>query len=227
MEQKNKLMRLLRISLVALKRTLIILRTVSFFSMLLMLALLAFFLLSFVRSIISSMYSASLCSLSGAIGRSHVFLFSNAILVILVECSNPSPCSEVDECNRDLDGDDDNGIIVVNKVECGDRSIKFLPPSSERRVDYDLGEQKAVDVPRSKEEGMCATVTKTLEYSETMLLVTRYEKVIDADEEDAWEEDESCLLSTEELNRRCEEFIRKMKEGIQSELRSRNLASYA
>lgn len=225
-------MRQLRISLVALKRTLLILRTVSFFSMLLMLALLAFFLLSFARNIISSMYSASLCSLSGAIGRSHAFVFCNAILVILVECSNPSPCSEVDECNRDLGGDDDKGIIVVNKVECGDWNIKFLPRSSERRVDYDLGEQKAVDVPRSKEEDMCATVTKTVEYSETKLLVTRCDdQVIDADEgedeEDAWEEDELCLLSTEELNRRCEEFIRKMKEGIQSELRSRNLASCA
>ncbi|GAB2275001.1 hypothetical protein Dimus_009769 [Dionaea muscipula] len=241
MDRKNKILRQLRISLIILKRAFLLLRAVSFFSMLFFSSLLAFLFINFVRDRVSS--STWLLGFSGR--RSYMFLLCNGILVILVFFSSFSPSPPTDDGDQHVDGKKKHSFEKGCQGRDDQQMITLLPRLSQRKQ-LDAGkeeeeEDKVEDGYRlvhrhqlcgiEQEEEIVKAATQTVSYSEENehpVTQSSYDdqltcKIVQEDEMAAAAEegagDEWCSLSTDELNRRCEDFIKKMKEEIKSEQR--------
>ncbi|KAL9457306.1 hypothetical protein AB3S75_006367 [Citrus x aurantiifolia] len=153
----------------------------------------------------SSLISAALKLFSGySIDKNYMFLLCNGILVFIVKNSgviNKSP----EEKEADLV----NAKHAIKEKQSEQQVVKL----SEEKVDMEVEEAQP-------EKGSCAVVA-----DEIVVPVAQ----VDGDEEEAQEQECEILitdedreggiglLTTEELNKKCDEFIRKMKEGIKFE----------
>ncbi|GAB2215092.1 hypothetical protein Droror1_Dr00019467 [Drosera rotundifolia] len=225
MDRSYKIMRRPRNLVVILNRTFLMLRALSFSSMMILMSCLVLVFIKVVGDGVSSVYSASLRGLSANIGgRSSVFLLCNGILGILVLCSSSSvPSSGEEDCDHDHDGDVIQKLLASNVK--GDPEVTLL-----------LGRSGAGEEPKNNRteiqrgEDKANAITPHVFISEYKNMCSQFDHpVTDAIEEEGGAAaaegnagDEWCSLSTEELNRRCEDFIRKMREGIKSERRSRS-----
>lgn len=153
----------------------------------------------------SSLISAALKLFSGySIDKNYMFLLCNGILVFIVKNSgviNKSP----EEKEADLV----NAKNAIKEKQSEQQVVKL----SEEKVDMEVAEAQP-------EKRSCVVVA-----DENVVPVAQ----VDGDEEEAQEqeceilitdedrEEGIGLLTTEELNKKCDEFIRKMKEGIKFE----------
>lgn len=154
----------------------------------------------------SSLISAALKLFSGySIDKNYMFLLCNGILVFIVKNSgviNKSP----EEKETDL-------VNAKNAIK-GKESEQQVVKLSEEKVDMEVEEAQET------EQRSCVVVTE-----ENAVPVAQ----VNGDEEEAQEQECEILitdedreggiglLTTEELNKKCDEFIRKMKEGIKFE----------
>lgn len=153
----------------------------------------------------SSLISAALKLFSGySIDKNYMFLLCNGILVFIVKNSgviNKSP----EEKEADLV----NAKNAIKEKQSEQQVVKL----SEEKVDMEVAEAQP-------EKRSCVVVA-----DENVVPVAQ----VDGDEEEAQEQECEILitdedreggiglLTTEELNKKCDEFIRKMKEGIKFE----------
>lgn len=153
----------------------------------------------------SSLISAALKLFSGySIDKNYMFLLCNGILVFIVKNSgviNKSP----EEKETDLV----NAKNAIKEKQSEQQVVKL----SEEKVDMEVEEAQP-------EKRSCVVVA-----DENVVPVAQ----VDGDEEEAQEQECEILitdedreggiglLTTEELNKKCDEFIRKMKEGIKLE----------
>lgn len=153
----------------------------------------------------SSLISAALKLFSGySIDKNYMFLLCNGILVFIVKNSgviNKSP----EEKEADLV----NAKNAIKEKQSEQQVVKL----SEEKVDMEVAEAQP-------EKRSCVVVA-----DENVVPVAQ----VDGDEEEAQEQECEILitdedreggiglLTTEELNKKCDEFIRKMKEGIKLE----------
>lgn len=153
----------------------------------------------------SSLISAALKLFSGySIDKNYMFLLCNGILVFIVKNSgviNKSP----EEKEADLV----NAKNAIKEKQSEQQVVKL----SEEKVDMEVEEAQP-------EKRSCVVVA-----DENVVPVAQ----VDGDEEEAQEQECEILitdedreggiglLTTEELNKKCDEFIRKMKEGIKLE----------
>lgn len=153
----------------------------------------------------SSLISAALKLFSGySIDKNYMFLLCNGILVFIVKNSgviNKSP----EEKETDLV----NAKNAIKEKQSEQQVVKL----SEEKVDMEVAEAQP-------EKRSCVVVA-----DENVVPVAQ----VDGDEEEAQEQECEILitdedreggiglLTTEELNKKCDEFIRKMKEGIKLE----------
>lgn len=109
-----------------LNRTFLMLRALSFSSMMILMSCLVLVFIKVVGDGASSVYSASLRGLSASIGgRSCVFLLCNGILGILVLCSSSSvPSSGEEDCDHDHDVDVIQKLLASNVK--GDPEVTLL-----------------------------------------------------------------------------------------------------
>ncbi|GAB2228794.1 hypothetical protein Droror1_Dr00022925 [Drosera rotundifolia] len=217
------LIRQLRIFLVIIKRTLAFLRAASFLSVLFLFSCFAFLFINFVRDQILFTYSTSQYRLSSWICRSYMFLLCNGIIVILVFCSSSCPTATLDPEQKGL------GFEIM-----------LIPHQSEREMDCDREEPKLdyehcfgyQDQVMGKKEMNMDENRTMYDYLKSENLITQFDDqsiqtaYLDEEETGAGttttEEDAGdgwCSLSRDELNKRCDDFIRKMKEEIKCEQR--------
>lgn len=153
----------------------------------------------------SSLISAALKLFSGySIDKNYMFLLCNGILVFIVKNSgviNKSP----EEKEADLV----NAKNAIKEKQSEQQVVKL----SEEKVDMEVEEAQP-------EKRSCVVVA-----DENVVRVAQ----VDGNEEEAQEQECEILitdedreggiglLTTEELNKKCDEFIRKMKEGIKFE----------
>lgn len=153
----------------------------------------------------SSLISAALKLFSGySIDKNYMFLLCNGILVFIVKNSgviNKSP----EEKETDLV----NAKNAIKEKQSEQQVVKL----SEEKVDMEVAEAQP-------EKRSCVVVA-----DENVVPVAQ----VDGDEEEAQEQECEILitdedqeggiglLTTDELNKKCDEFIRKMKEGIKFE----------
>lgn len=153
----------------------------------------------------SSLICAALKLFSGySIDKNYMFLLCNGILVFIVKNSgviNKSP----EEKEADLV----NAKNAIKEKQSEQQVVKL----SEEKVDMEVAEAQP-------EKRSCVVVA-----DENVVPVAQ----VDGDEEEAQEQECEILitdedreggiglLTTEELNKKCDEFIRKMKEGIKLE----------
>lgn len=153
----------------------------------------------------SSLICAALKLFSGySIDKNYMFLLCNGILVFIVKNSgviNKSP----EEKEADLV----NAKNAIKEKQSEQQVVKL----SEEKVDMEVAEAQP-------EKRSCVVVA-----DENVVPVAQ----VDGDEEEAQEQECEILitdedreggiglLTTEELNKKCDEFIRKMKEGIKFE----------
>lgn len=153
----------------------------------------------------SSLISAALKLFSGySIDKNYMFLLCNGILVFIVKNSgviNKSP----EEKETDLV----NAKNAIKEKQSEQQVVKL----SEEKVDMEVAEAQP-------EKRSCVVVA-----DENVVRVAQ----VDGNEEEAQEQECEILitdedreggiglLTTEELNKKCDEFIRKMKEGIKFE----------
>ncbi|XP_057506552.1 uncharacterized protein LOC130789761 [Actinidia eriantha] len=121
--------------------------------------------------------------------RNYIFLFCNGILVFLIR----------------------------NSVLASENQMP-VPESSEKRA---VAREEAVGIEQEKERGnenLIAEKGKENEILPTQQQEDEEEGGLDIiKEEEFFEEEGMELLSAEELNKKCDEFIRKMREGIKFE----------
>lgn len=185
-----------------------------FYSLFLFSSSLVLLIVHFMRS-----YS-SLSLVSGMkfnIDRNHVFLICNGILVILVKSSSSLSSSPSQDSNSNyISGSSSNAVqnndqSLPRSVVRGDqrKQQEFSAVSSEPKVTID------VKTPRfsAAEE---TVISEVLQVHQQKLVVSECE--VHAHEHDDYDADDD-EEDAEELNKRCEDFIRRMKQGILSESR--------
>ncbi|GAB4859333.1 hypothetical protein Ancab_010796 [Ancistrocladus abbreviatus] len=189
------------------KKTISLRKAVSYFSLLLVSSSLLFLLLHSLKANLSA-YCISLYD-SSCNERNYMFLLFNGILVFIVKSSNRS--SSVKENDRD-DGSNEKQI---NKAEHETKAVADLEEKktasghSQFEEETEEGEEKE----ENRRNGFSLIVETEVEEEQ---FNGAYEEE-EVDETGQEEEKGYELLSREELNKRCEEFIRRMKEEMKSE----------
>lgn len=179
---------------------------------------------SLVLLILHSIKSYSISSLvsfmKSSIDRNHMFLICNGILVILVKSS-----SSVSSSTTTQENSSDYSSNTVQNDQC-------------------LSSSRSTTVVVEKKEGLFSAVTsqqkdttevKIARFANVEMNVTRSEQLLDSEcchfhdvndnddhddgNGDHDNDDQDDEEGAEELNKRCEEFIRRMKHGIMSESR--------
>ncbi|GMP53177.1 hypothetical protein CsSME_00018724 [Camellia sinensis var. sinensis] len=135
--------------------------------------------------------------------RNYIFLFCNGILVFLIKNSGMT-----DTCSSSTDPNYEHAKQDKNEDERG-RECENLVTDGDGESEILTTQQDGIE--EEEEEG------------ETEILTTQQEGIEEEEEEEDefvvvyHEEEENGLLSAEELNKKCEDFIRKVKEGIKIE----------
>lgn len=153
----------------------------------------------------SSLISAALKLFSGySIDKNYMFLLCNGILVFIVKNSGV-----IHKSPEEKEADLVNAKNAIKEKQSEQQVVKL----SEEKVDMEVAEAQP-------EKRSCVVVA-----DENVVPVAQ----VDGDEEEAQEQECEILitdedreggiglLTTEELNKKCDEFIRKMKEGIKFE----------
>ncbi|KAK9676628.1 hypothetical protein RND81_11G089400 [Saponaria officinalis] len=138
--------------------------------------------------------SSILSNMKFTIGRNHMFILCNGILVILVKSSSSSSSSQ------EINSDDE--IITKTVDNCQKMSTEQKSSFDEITIEknYSVTTEKLV-------------VVEEIEYTDDYYDVNDdYDNDRNDEDEDEDEDDEG--EDAEELNRRCEDFIRRMKQGI-------------
>ncbi|KAJ9169937.1 hypothetical protein P3X46_018079 [Hevea brasiliensis] len=143
-------------------------------------------------------------------GKNYMFLLCNGILVIIVKNSGLISNSQPQESNQ---------ITGKSREKIGGSPMKS----------QELSEVKTV-VTEEKNVGMEVEEAREIEHKSSIVVRNVHliakdkaddqqwiENGIATVEEEEEEEEEVGLLSAEELNKKCDDFIRKMKEGIRFE----------
>ncbi|EEF32164.1 uncharacterized protein LOC8264005 [Ricinus communis] len=128
---------------------------------------------------------------SSSIGKNYMFLLCNGILVLIVK-------------NSGLMADSDQEVKPTIKNEGS--SQKLTPPPSASETKTVVAEATVVVAIEDKSSVMLKGNVAGEQGTET--------GVIDDGVEEEDEEEEIELLSAEELNKKCDDFIRRMKEAI-------------
>ncbi|GAB4859331.1 hypothetical protein Ancab_010794 [Ancistrocladus abbreviatus] len=197
--QLNLIVSQFRISLIMVKKIISLQRAVSYFSLLLVSLSLLFLLLHSLKANLSS-YCISLYDFRSN-GKKYMFLLCNGILVFIVKSSSLS--SSVKENDRD------NGSYEkqINRAKHETKAVSDL---EEKTVS---GHSQFEETEENRRNGFSLIVEAEVEEEQFNGV---YEEE-DEDEEGQEEEKGGELLSIEELNERCEEFIRRRKEEMKSE----------
>ncbi|XP_021766261.1 uncharacterized protein LOC110730741 [Chenopodium quinoa] len=195
-----------------------------FYSLFLFSSSLVLLILHLMKSY-SGVYLTSILKFN--IDRNHVFLICNGILVILVKSSSSLSMSSSQDSNSDYSSSTSNAAQSLPRpVVLGDQrkqQEEFSAVSSEQNVATDVKTARFLTVEET-------VITEVLQVQHQKVVVSECEvahvhqqndddvyddhnDIVDDDEE---EDDEEA----EELNKRCEDFIRKMKQGIISEHRN-------
>lgn len=108
-----------------------------------------------------------------------------------------------------------NGILVLIVKNSG--LINKSQPQETNQINGETSIKRSIELPELKTEvAEGKTVAMEQNSEENVLLITE-DVADDQIEEDEQGEEEVGLLSAEELNKKCDDFIRKMKEGIKYE----------
>ncbi|KAG8642194.1 uncharacterized protein LOC110628617 [Manihot esculenta] len=108
-----------------------------------------------------------------------------------------------------------NGILVLIVKNSG--LINKSQPQETNQINGETSIKRSIELPELKTEvAEGKTVAMEQNSEENVLLITE-DVADDQIEEDEQGEEEVGLLSAEELNKKCEDFIRKMKAGIKFE----------
>lgn len=185
-----------------MKKSLALIQSAYFFSILFFSSSMVFLLLHSIKPNFSA--SSLFSVLTFTIDRNHMFLLCNGILVILVKSSSSSsssPPQPPQDSKIDKSVEDNVGNHDQQKV------IEFL--GSERKMVSESLEQSFVD-----ENAPFSTTEENV----TFFYDHDHQDEVFYDDDDDEEEEEDGLAA-EELNKRCEDFIRRMKQGIISESR--------
>ncbi|KAM1010395.1 hypothetical protein EV1_045389 [Malus domestica] len=147
--------------------------------------------------------------------KNYMFLLCNGLLVFIVK-------------NSGLIGTSPPGSSNLTNEEHDLKSVES------RRKTVELAETKATKSPKAKEEVVNVEIEQVKARADEILVSVEEEKrvLIAAEEEDEYcrnnslvvddhdlyEEEGVEVLSAEELNKKCDDFIRRVKEGIKLEV---------
>ncbi|KAM1373491.1 hypothetical protein ACFX2I_024187 [Malus domestica] len=175
--------------------------SVSVFSALLSYSsLISVFLYSF------NSFTSSVNLFSYSFDKNYMFLLCNGLVVFIVKNSGLIGTSPPGSSNL-------NNENVPKSIEC-------------RRKAAELAETKATEAPKAKEEVVNVEIeqVKVTEDEKRVLITVEEEdeccrnNFVVVDDRDLYEEEGIEVLSAEELNKKCDDFIRRMKEGIKLEV---------
>ncbi|KAJ9176780.1 hypothetical protein P3X46_012058 [Hevea brasiliensis] len=138
--------------------------------------------------------------LSCKMGKNYMFLLCNGILVLIVKISGLMNNSQPQETNH---------VIDESSIKIGGSPKKSIELSE---LKTEVAEEKYVAMEVKEVQEM---QQKSLTVVRNVHLITQ--DIADDQIEEDEQEEEAGLLSAEELNKKCEDFIRKMKEGIKFE----------
>ncbi|XP_048434663.1 uncharacterized protein LOC125474734 [Pyrus x bretschneideri] len=172
--------------------------SVSVFSALLSYSsLISFFIHSF------NSFTSSVHLFSYTLDKNYMFLLCNGLVVFIVK-------------NSGLIATSPPGSSNLNNEEHVPKSIES------RRKAAELAETKATEAPKPKEEVVNVEIeqVKVREDEKRVFITVKEEdeccrnNFVGVDDHDLYEEEGNEMLSAEELNKKCDDFIRRMKEGI-------------
>ncbi|KAM1512618.1 hypothetical protein ACFX1Z_024156 [Malus domestica] len=175
--------------------------SVSVFSALLSYSsLISVFLYSF------NSFTSSVNLFSYSFDKNYMFLLCNGLVVFIVKNSGLIGTSPPGSSNL-------NNEHVPKSIEC-------------RQKAAELAETKATEAPKAKEEVVNVEIeqVKVTEDEKRVLITVEEEdeccrnNFVVVDDRDLYEEEGIEVLSAEELNKKCDDFIRRMKEGIKLEV---------
>ncbi|XP_021752492.1 uncharacterized protein LOC110718000 [Chenopodium quinoa] len=171
----------------------------------------------------SSVYLTSILKFN--IDRNHMFLICNGILVILVKSSSSLLMSPSQDSNSDYSSSTSNAAqSLPRSVVLGDQrkqQEEFSAVSSEQNVSTDVKTARFLTVEET-------VITEVLQVQHQKVVVSECEVAhvhqqnddVYDDHNDIVDDEDEDDEGAEELNKRCEDFIRKMKQGIISEHRN-------
>ncbi|KAB2610712.1 hypothetical protein D8674_018744 [Pyrus ussuriensis x Pyrus communis] len=158
-------------------------------------------------------FTSSVNFFSYTFDKKYVFLLCNGLLVFIVKNSGLAGTSPRESSNLN------NNDHVPKSIESGRKAAE-------------LEETKVTEAPQAKEEVSNVEMEQTKVREDEILVSEEEEKrvLITVEEEDEccrnnfalddhdmYEEEGIEVLSAEELNKKCDDFIRRMKEGIKLE----------
>ncbi|CAN6707962.1 unnamed protein product [Malus baccata var. baccata] len=165
-------------------------------------------------------FTSSVKNFSYTFDKKYVFLLCNGLLVIIVKNSGLVGTSPRERSNLN------NKEHVPKSIESGRKAAE-------------LAETKVTEAPQAKEEvgnvEMEQTKVReheilTSEEEEKRVLITVEDEdeccrnnFVLVDDHDLYEEEGIEVLSAEELNKKCDDFIRRMKEGIKLEAQQQSI----
>ncbi|KAF7815912.1 WD repeat-containing protein 87-like [Senna tora] len=167
-------------------------------------------------SLCSFLFSPSslLAFFTHTIDKNCMFLLCNGLLVFS-EFSH-GEAKEIRMLEKDGDDDDEQNICAEQVIEikyCDDEVEVVEEDSIEKAIVEDHEEEEEIE--NSQAELGIEESGKLDEGFQDKL--EEEEEIEEEEEEDDEEEEENCMLSTEELNKKFDEFIRRMREDLRLE----------
>ncbi|BFG25919.1 hypothetical protein CerSpe_121930 [Prunus speciosa] len=192
-----------------------LLLSVSVLSILLSYSSLVSFLLHSFNAFTSA---ASVKLFSYSFDKNYMFLLCNGLLVFIVKNSGLIGTSPPGSTN--LNNDEHAPKNSENQQRVVELEETKAPKAKEEVVNVEV-EQEQV----REDDEIFITVEEEEEEEDKRVLITQDEEeegcrnsLIMVEDHDAYEEEGIELLSREELNKKCDDFIRRMKEGIKLEV---------
>lgn len=148
------------------------------------------------------------------IDKSYVFLLCNGILVLIVKNSGLKISDSHLDSSANLYGE--------QNMKSGDSPHKLDEVSEITKPALVAEEKVVVEVEEVREDEQGGHEIIVVDEDEQ----GGHEIIVVDEDEEVEEEEVIGLLSTEELNKKCDDFIRKMRDGIQSEAQQLIMVRY-
>ncbi|GAB4825297.1 hypothetical protein Ancab_008169 [Ancistrocladus abbreviatus] len=203
-DQLNLPVSQLRLSLLIVSETISLLRAISFCCIL---PLFTAFILFFLHSLKANLSAFSFPSYDLSTGRNYMFLVCNGIVVYIVKSWNRSSSENENENEHENGTNDDRQTELAQLSE-----TKVIEDSEEEEMSNGHSGSEAQPPLLTLNEGEDEKEKRRDGLDEQLNGIDEEQ---DQHESERKEEEEVLeLLSTEELNKRCDEFIRRMKDEI-------------
>lgn len=192
-----------------------LLLSVSVLSILLSYSSLVSFLLHSFNAFTSA---ASVKLFSYSFDKNYMFLLCNGLLVFIVKNSGLIGTSPPG--STDLNNDEHAPKNSENRKRVVELAETTAPKAKEEVVNVEVEQEQ-----EREDDEIFITVEEEAEEEDKRVLITQDEEeegcrnsLIMVEDHDAYEEEGIESLSREELNKKCDDFIRRMKEGIKLEV---------